>query len=47
MLSATANNGQAGAALSNHLLERGSIHFGHVVVMKKLGFTVVPFNLHA
>jgi hypothetical protein len=26
---------------------RGATHFGHVVVMKKLGLTVVPLDLHA
>src|SRR5262249_50215448 len=27
--------------------QRGATHFGHVVVMKKLGLTVVPVDLHA
>jgi hypothetical protein len=28
-------------------LQRGSINFGHIVVVKKLGLTVVPIDLHA
>jgi hypothetical protein len=47
MLSVIANTRQVDAVLANYLLERGSTHFGHVVVMKKLDLAVVPFNLHA
>jgi hypothetical protein len=28
-------------------LARGATHFGHIVVVKKLGLTVVPIDLHA
>jgi hypothetical protein len=31
--------------LRNYLPQRGDTHFGHVVVMKKLGLTVVPLDL--
>jgi hypothetical protein len=47
MLSVIANTRQIDAVFANYLLERGSTHFSHVVVMKKLCLTVVPFNLHA
>ena len=34
-------------ASANQLPQRGGTHFGHVVVMNKLGLTVVPLDLHA
>jgi len=40
-------DGLAVVPVSKLATARGFTHFGHVVVMKKLGLTVVPFNLHA